>query len=459
MKQNQNLPLWRRLRLPSYLLLGAALLGLFMLLRPSAAEPEIEEIVAEDKEILETAVSAWAETSFEVPEPEAPKITWHKGNFGGKTFFNQLLDEGLTGGQIQNLINTLTPVYNFRKARPRHTWQLSMLEGEPQSFTLEVSPTEIYDVADLDKKPILTKREIETFTKKEVVRGTISGSLFQGLSHVEKPMILGLKLAEVFAWDVDFNRDPQNGDEFEILVESEYIRTSEGPEFHGYGKILAARYHARRKTYQAILFKPKGGKRGYYNQSGQSLIRAVLRSPLKVQIVTSRFNKNRFHPVLKRKRPHNGVDYGAKRGTPVMAVADGKVRRSGRYGGAGIIVELKHKDQMITQYFHLSKVASGMRPGARVRQGQVIGYVGKTGYATGYHLHFGMKIRGKFVDPQKQKFQPGVAIKKSQMGRFKKRMHELMTYFDPDPESQQVLGLAPDLFGPYTQKKAHSATP
>jgi len=453
MNTKNRKPIWRRLRWPAYVVLLLPILIGIMWIKPSekTAKPDIE--IEEVPEVVSEVPEAPVEVASLEPQPvEEPSREVRTGSFEGKPFFNQLMDEGISGTEIQNIIQVLTPVFNFRKARPQHRWQLGLRDGRADSFTLEVSPTEIYDIDYLAGSPKLKKRDVDTYTVKEVIRGEINGSLFLSLNHVPQSTRLGLKLADVFAWDIDFNRDPQNGDRFEILVEVQYIRTDEGATLHDYGDILAARYHARKDTYQAVLFDPKGGERGYYSEKGKSLIRDVLRSPLKVQIVTSRFQRSRFHPILKRNKPHNGVDYRASKGTPVMAVAHGRVIRAGRYGGAGRMVEIQHKDHMLTHYLHLSKIPRGIRVGTRVKQGQVIGYVGKSGYATAYHLHFGMKIRGKFVDPLRQKFQPGSPIAKSDMNRFKARIDELMAHFDPEVSNLQVLGLAPVLLETPTQR-------
>lgn len=453
MRERQRSGILRRVRLRTYGIGMAVLLLLALVFGTVTPEKQ----VASEQNLAESKPDSNIPGDFDpekvvVEEPVPPSIEWRSGSFAEKPIFNQLLDQGLTGYQVQNLINALTPYYNFRKARPQHQWHLGFLEDQPHAFVLEVTATEIYDVDQLEENPNVVQREVETYVVEEIIRGDINGSLFQSLDHVRKPMRLGLKLADVFAWDIDFNRDTQNGDRFEILVESRFIKTEAGPVFNGYGDILAARYHGLRKTYHATLYKPPGEEKGYFNQLGESLIRDVLRSPLKVQIVTSKFQRNRFHPILKKNKPHNGVDYRANKGTPVMAVASGKVLRAGRYGGAGIMVELKHKDKMETQYMHLSKIANGVRSGSTVRQGQVIGFVGKTGYATSYHLHFGMKIRGKYVDPQQQKFQPGKPIRKDQMEEFQQHMREMMARLEPQAQSYQVLGLAPDLVKQYSGK-------
>ena len=300
-------------------------------------------------------------------------------------------------------------------------------------MSLHVSPVEIYDLTELDSQPKVERREVKTFLETKVIQGVLRGSLFQSLSSQKDTARLVAALEKTFAYDIDFHTDPRQGDTFEILLEEEYILTDDGAQFYGYGDILAAHYYAGRDLIEAYRFDI-AGKPGYYNEKGASLIRDFLRSPLKLQNISSAFQKRRFHPILKKYRPHNGVDYAAKRNTPVMAVADGKVVTAGRYGGAGIAVELKHRNQILTQYFHLNKIASGVRKGKSVKQGQVIGYVGKTGLATSYHLHFGMKIRGRYVDPQKQRFQPGEPIAKGQMSRFRDQVRKYLQHFNPESQ-------------------------
>ena len=308
---------------------------------------------------------------------------------------------------------------------------MGLREGLPSQFVLEVAPDEIYDVVNLDSNPTLSRRDIKVFTARVAVRGEIKDSLYRSLAHEPSSAALVVKLAGVFAWDIDFYQDPRSGDTFEMIVEKRYIRGEEEPVFMEYGEILSARYEGERESFEAYRFQPTKGEVGYYNAAGKSLIRDVLRSPLKIQRVTSSFKRKRYHPVLKKYRPHNGVDYGAGRGTPVMAVAHGKVTRAGRWGGAGIAVVLAHKDKMSTQYFHLSKLGKGVRRGARVKQGQIIGYVGKTGLASGYHLHFGMKKRGRYVNPLRQKYQPGVPIAKGDKSAFAARVSIYRAALEP----------------------------
>jgi murein DD-endopeptidase MepM/ murein hydrolase activator NlpD len=368
-----------------------------------------------------------------------------------------MLALGVTPSAIHHIIDALGSAYDFRRSHPSHEWRLALHENQPRQLTLHVSPIEIYDLTELHRKPVLTRRHVEVVTSMKVIRGQIEGSLFQSLSEHPNSAQLALKLAQVFAWDIDFFQDPRTGDQFEILAEQRHIMTDDGPVFHDYGPIQAAQYHTRRESFAAYYFEPKPGETGYYDAEGKSLIRDFLRSPLKFQRITSSYQGRRFHPVLKTYRAHRGIDYGAPRNTPVMAVSSGKVAWAGRKGGAGIAVEIQHRNKMLTQYFHLNKIARGVRRGGNVKQGQVIGYVGKTGLASGYHLHFGMKIGGKYVNPLRQKFQPGTPIASERMAAFQERMENYQAFFTPGPVSGPPLVRAPDFINTNSREEATTA--
>jgi len=428
MKKGTVMSAIQRLAKPPLLpIMGVALLATIIILVVSGPEPEQEQALASIQAPLNTLP----------PKPTEPQLSWKEGQFGKRPFYNQLMDLGLSGGKIHSLINTLTPVYDFRRSHPRHSWRLGFDGQTPVQFTLNVSPSEIYDVLGVDGEQELVRRDIKVMVRPTVVRGVIEDSLFQSLSGANQASALAARLEKVFAWDIDFYTDPRKGDSFEILVEETFIEEDGEPVFNGYGDILAAQYHSDKTVVDAFLFE-LNGEEGYYSSNGKSLVRDFLRSPLKLQYVTSSFSKKRFHPILKRYKAHNGVDYRAGKNTPVMAVASGTIVHAGRKGSAGIAVEIKHRNSMLTQYFHLNKVARGVRSGVRVKQGQLIGYVGKTGYATSYHLHFGMKIRNKYVDPQRQRFEPGTPIPAREMDRFRNQMDAYVSQFQSPSETVMV---------------------
>ncbi len=247
-----------------------------------------------------------------------------------------------------------------------------------------------------------------------VVQGSVRSSLFDAVKATGEEEILALQLADLFQWDVDFHREVRAGDWFAFLVEK--IR-ADGKTV-AYGPIVAGAYINAGKRLDAVRYAIVGGTAGYYDPSGRPLRKQFLRSPLRFSRVTSRFSMNRLHPVLGRRMPHYGVDYGAPTGTPVMATGDGVVAYTGWRGGGGNTVELRHPGGISTAYLHLSRFASGVHPGVRVAQGQVIGYVGSTGLSTGPHLDYRVTRSGRHVNPMMLGGEPAPPLPSGELPRF-----------------------------------------
>ncbi len=247
----------------------------------------------------------------------------------------------------------------------------------------------------------ISVNKTQVYREHALINGVVSNSISSAIVEQGGDAQLVNSFADIFAWQIDFFRDTREGDSYQMIVEK---NIADG-RFVGYGRVLAAEYSGERKSLRGFYFESVDGKvAGFFDHEGRSLKNAFLKAPLKLASITSGFNKHRFHPVQKRIKPHNGVDYGANRGTPFMAVANGVVTNAGFSRFNGNWVRLKHMNGYETEYLHATKLAPGIHVGARVNQGQVIGYVGKTGLATGYHLHFGMKLAGNYVDPVKQNF-------------------------------------------------------
>jgi murein DD-endopeptidase MepM/ murein hydrolase activator NlpD len=240
---------------------------------------------------------------------------------------------------------------------------------------------------------------------------------------------LALRLADIFAWDIDFNTDTRPDDTFRLVLEKKEYQ--DGSPF-SYGRILAAEYDNDGQPYKAVLFHDSQGKPGYYSADGKSLQKAFLRSPLKFAArISSHFSLHRLHPILKIRRPHLGTDYAAPTGTPVQSIASGRVLASGRKGGNGIYVRILHTNGYETYYMHLSRAL--VHTGQHVNQGQRIGLVGMTGLATGPHLDFRLRKNGRFVDFERLKLPPAFPVAKADMGDFiAERDHwmSLMPSFD-----------------------------
>jgi murein DD-endopeptidase MepM/ murein hydrolase activator NlpD len=222
----------------------------------------------------------------------------------------------------------------------------------------------------------------------ELRANEIRSSLFGAADAVGLPDAVTVQLADIFSGDIDFLHDLRRGDRFSVVYE---MRRIDG-EATGAGRIVAAEFVNKGVSYRAFLWRAPDGTESYYDEDGKSLKKAFLRSPVAFTRVTSGFSLARFHPFLQAWRAHKGVDFAAPSGTPVLAAGAGKVAFAGKQGGYGNVVMLRHGGAYSTAYAHLSRFAPGMRPGARVSQGDVVGYVGMTGWATGPHLHYEFRV-------------------------------------------------------------------
>jgi murein DD-endopeptidase MepM/ murein hydrolase activator NlpD len=248
--------------------------------------------------------------------------------------------------------------------------------------------------------------EIKNFPiqiRTKLLWGSLENNLISAVNKAGEKDQLAILLADIFAWDVDFYADIRRDDSFKIIYEKKFLED----EFVDYGRVLAAEFINQKRTFQAFRYEyPDTGKWDYFTLEGQSLRKEFLKSPINGARITSRYSHSRFHPVWKVYRPHHGVDYGAPTGTPVQATADGTVIYAGRKGGNGNYVHIRHQNAYETMYLHLSRFGRGIRKGVRVAGGQVIGYVGATGVATGPHLDYRIKYHGSFVNPLAHKFKP-----------------------------------------------------
>ncbi len=231
-----------------------------------------------------------------------------------------------------------------------------------------------------------------------------------------------MELAAVFGWDIDFALEIRAGDQFRLVYEEQYL---EGEKFRD-GPILAAEFVNRGKVYRAVRYKDDQGETGYYDEDGHNKRRAFIRTPIKFARVSSRFNPKRWHPVLKKWKSHKGVDYAAPIGTAIKATGAGKVIFRGWKGGYGRVVIVQHANKYSTLYAHMSKFASKAKAGRRVKQGQVIGFVGKSGRVTGPHLHYEFRVNGVHRNPLKVKLPKSLSLPRSQIASFKKQTAPLI---------------------------------
>jgi murein DD-endopeptidase MepM/ murein hydrolase activator NlpD len=271
--------------------------------------------------------------------------------------------------------------------------------------------------------------DVQPEVRVEVREGRIERSLWDAVESgaVDAQTILGL--VGIFESDFDFASDAQPGDRFRLLVESHY---ADG-KFVEVGRILAARYEPEEEHLIAVGFEVDG-RLNFYGPEGESLKKTFLRSPLQFTRISSGYTHRRPHPVLGGVRPHLAIDYAAPTGTPVWAVADATVEFAGRKGGNGIQVLLRHRSGYKTYYNHLSRVARGIRPGVRVQQKAVIGYVGSTGLSTGPHLDYRVSVNGRFVNPLSEKFLPGDPVPAARRAEFVAHAQQLIAQLDATAE-------------------------
>ncbi len=281
------------------------------------------------------------------------------------------------------------------------------------SFTYWIDGDNILHITRTETGFSANKETIEYEKRILYLRGIIKDNLITSIGGNEN-LIVALQLSDIFSWDIDFNTDLREGDEFIVIVEGLYLDGN----FKKYGDILAAELINNGEAYHAYRFE-QNGKPDYYDENGKSLRRAFLKTPLSFRRISSYFSKKRFHPILRIYRPHYGLDYLARHGTPVSSVGDGTVLFSGYKGQYGNLVIIRHFNGWKTYYGHLSKIGKNMRKGKKVYQGQVIGYVGATGLATGPHLHYEIRLNNKPVNLLTLKMPRGESISKTFLSEFR----------------------------------------
>ncbi len=275
---------------------------------------------------------------------------------------------------------------------------------------------------------LLIKRQQDNTLKSEIQHqplepipayksGTITSSLFEAAAENGISENIIMELATIFGWDIDFALDIRKGDKFSVVYNELY---KDGVKIRN-GTILAAEFINQGKRYQAVYYTDPNGESGYFSPDGKSMRKAFLRSPVKFSHISSRFTRKRFHPLLAKWRSHKGVDYAAARGTPIRASGDGKISFRGTKGGYGNTIMIKHGAKYTTVYAHMSRFARGIKNGKHIKQGQVIGYVGSTGLATGPHLHYEFRVNGVHRNPLTVKLPAAEPINKSYRSDFEKQ--------------------------------------
>lgn len=283
--------------------------------------------------------------------------------------------------------------------------------GRTLYFIYEINPIDfvVYDFND-SLKVYKARKKVTRLVK--TASGTINSSLWNCFVENRLDVNLGLALSDVYAWTIDFY-GLQKGDNFKVIYEEIFVDN----KMIGIDRILASKFQHNGKDFYAYHFEQQG-KGAYFDENGQSLQRSFLKAPLKFSRISSRFSRSRMHPILRIARPHFGIDYSAPRGTPIVALGNGRISEAGFKGGYGRFISLRHNSVYTTTYSHLSGYAKGIRSGVNVSQGQVIGYVGSSGLSTGPHLDFRVYRNGSPTDPLKLESPPSKPVDVKDLPRF-----------------------------------------
>ncbi|MFN7710008.1 MAG: peptidoglycan DD-metalloendopeptidase family protein [Holosporales bacterium] len=381
-------------------------------------KPQPQVVIGPTGQVCEITPESALQPAVE-PEPQDYPLELKSGD----TIVSALNRVGVDQQQALGVAEALRKVYDPRDLRTDHELSITAIEipqscGKRDIFSLYIRPS-------IDEEIFVRQTEDGSFiaekTKKQLVRqtsavtGRIQESYYLDASKQNVPAKTIQEAIQAFSFDVDFQRDFQPGDRFEFLYESTTDPESDWVEG---GELSYASLYLQGKTIRLFRFRLKDGTTGFYNEHGESVKKGLLRTPIDGARISSKFGHRR-HPILGFTKLHTGVDFGAPTGTPVMAAGDGVVEKIGLWGAYGNYIRIRHNSEYSTAYAHLSRYAKGLKPGARVKQGQVIGFVGATGRTTGPHLHYELLRFNKHINPASVKMMPAAKLGGQDMAAFK----------------------------------------
>ena len=395
-------------------------------------EPAVTSRIAidtESVEIDETRVTGDIQEAAVHPQlPASVPGTWVEdevkpGDSLAKIFSRHKLSANL----LHRIVHSSKEAKKLARIKPGETLRFR-LDDEGNLLELVHRQSPIRSAQILADGDGFTLNKIERGLEKRVAHssGTITDSLYQSAQREGLSDALIMELANIFGWDVDFALEIRAGDRFSLIYEEKYL---DGEKYSN-GTILAAEFVNRGKVYRAIRYEDETGHGSYFSPDGNSMHKVFLRAPVDFRRISSRFTRARWHPVLGKKRSHRGVDYAAATGTPIKAAGDGRVIYRGWKGGYGKTVIIQHGQKITTLYGHMSKYRGSVKKGTRVSQGQVIGYVGKTGLATGPHLHYEFRVNGVHRNPLTVKLPPSSPIDKKYRKDFENKSAPLLAKLD-----------------------------
>lgn len=385
----------------------------------------VESNTAQSNENLQNTKDNWPELNDDWKEFTVKR---------GETLSQLFSRAGLRTNDLYSLINSPDLETNLARLKPgQQLYFLLNTENKLSAVRLDHSKTRLSMFERLENGQFAENIKTRETTKElRFSEGQIKGSFFNAGKEAEMSLQTVMSLAAIFGWDIDFSLDMRPGDQFKVLYYQEYI---EG-EYYRDGDILAAEFTNQGTTYRAIRYTDQNGNTDYYSEDGRSMRKQFLRSPLDFTRISSHFTTRRYHPVLHKFRSHKGTDYAAKRGTPIKATGSGKVIRVSTSRGYGKHVVLQHGQRYTTLYAHMNAFGRGIRKGNKVRQGQIIGYVGSTGLATGPHLHYEFRVNGIHKNPVTVKLPDAAPIAKKERERFDQYASNLLSSFEGYSQTQ-----------------------
>ena len=397
--------------------LSTCLMGMFALYPSSNAQATRHtqtlslELNTAELAILDNATSPLAPNfSSEVTSP-----SWHEESVKSGDNLSLIFQRaGLTDRQLFAFMASHKKTKSLTRIHPGQTLAFHIEDGELQTLRYQQDRlnSQVFERSESGFKHNVEQRIPEVRTTHR--RTTINDSLFLAGQKAGLDANLIMEMANIFGWDVDFALDIRKGDTFKVVFEEQYL----DGEKYANGNILSAEFKNQGKTFQALRYTDSKGNTHYYTPTGETMRKEFLRTPVDIGRISSHFNLRRKHPVLNRIRAHKGTDYAAARGTPIKAAGDGKVVHAGRKGGYGNTVIIQHGQTYKTLYAHMKNFGRGVRSGSRVKQGQIIGYVGTTGLSTGPHLHYEFYVNGAVRNPVTVKLPKARSIAKTEKARF-----------------------------------------
>lgn len=387
----------------------------------SAPSDEVADIPAIPEILAEMTVTAEADER----EPNSPQHIIHRLK-RGDTLATILTDHQVPYSEAHKAVQAMRKAYNPRNLRPGHELNLELHPHTEDDSLYQLSSMRI-DLNGIESV-MLTRLEEGGFAAEKVkaelqpaltlAGGTITNSLFETGSANGIPNGVLAELVKAYSYDVDFQREIHRGDQVEVLFDR--MLTEDGDEA-GYGDIHYAQLKLRGEPIRIFRYQDKDGVVGFYDENGESIVKALLKTPVDGARISSGYGMRR-HPVLGYNKMHKGTDFAAPTGTPIFAAGDGVVERQGWVGGYGNYIKIRHNDTYSTAYGHMHRFGKGMKKGARVKQGQIIGYVGSTGRSTGPHLHYEVHKHGRQVNPMAERFKAGRTLKGKELAQFKDKV-------------------------------------